>query len=116
MTVARYIWAGMFVAVAIYTSTTISSHGVDFFSPFFGALGTGDWQGQFNADFLTMLTLSAWWTGWRNAWSVSGLVLATLAFLLGAPFLCLYLIYLSSRSGATPATVLLGARQQGNPL
>jgi hypothetical protein len=45
------------------------------------------WAGQFNADFMAMLVMSAIWVAWRNNFSKLGFFLAPVAFLGGAAFL-----------------------------
>lgn len=112
MTVFRVIWAVMFTAILIYTGRVISLHGMGFINPFFGAIHAGGWQGQFNADFLGMLILSACWTGWRNGWGVKGGVLALLALSFGAPFLCCYMLFLSFQSNANARQMLLGVHDK----
>jgi hypothetical protein len=77
---------------------------------FFGDIAAGHWPGQFNADFMTMLALSALWTGWRNGWSPRGWVLAVLAFLFGGAFLMAYLLILLHREKGDLRRVLLGVR------
>jgi hypothetical protein len=46
-----------------------------------------DRAGQFNADFMAMLVMSAIWVAWRNNFSKLGFLIAPLAFLGGAAFL-----------------------------
>lgn len=111
MTIIRVIWASMLAAISIYTFDVIGRHGWNFVTPFFAAVSQQDWQGQFNADFLGMLILSAIWTGWRNGWSLQGNILALMALSLGAPFLCCYFLILSLKSGATPSSILLGVNE-----
>ena len=77
---------------------------------FFGAIADGHWPGQFNADFLSMLGLSALWTGWRNGWSALGWVLALCAFFLGGGFLMGYLLVLLHRERGDMRRVLLGVQ------
>ena len=113
MNAARALWLVLLLAVGVYTAAVIRAHGLDFVTPFFGAIREGGWQGQFTADFLAMLILSAAWTGWRNRWSPRGILLALLALGFGAPFLCIYLLYLSSRPGASIQSLLLGDHEKG---
>ena len=98
------LWA----ILAGYTAVVISRHGLGLLPIFFGDIGKIGWPGQFNLDFLCFLDLSAGWTAWRNAFSVSGLLLALLAFFGGAGFLLPYLFFLTFRERGNIARVLTG--------
>jgi hypothetical protein len=99
----------MFVAVVVYTVPVASEQGLARLLPvFFGDIGTMDWPGQFNLDFLGMLMLSALWVSWRHQFTAAGLTLGVGALLLGAPFLCAYLLVTSLRVGGDVRKLLLG--------
>ena len=98
------------LTVGGYTAIVIGEHGPNLFPHFFGDMAKLGWPGQFNLDFLCMLSLSGLWVAWRNGFSRAGLVLGTLAFFLGAPFLSAYLLYLLSQARGELSTVLLGVR------
>lgn len=98
------------VGLIAYTGFVVGRDGLNLLPVFFGAIGDGHWPGQFNADFLSMLALSALWTGWRNGWSPLGWVLAVLAFFLGGAFLMAYLLVLLHREQGDLRRVLLGVR------
>ena len=84
------------LSVIGYTLPVIQSEGILILLPtFFGEMNNLNWQGQFNLDFLTFLLMSAFWTAWRNKFTLRGNLLAIGAFFLGAPYLAIYLIYLS---------------------
>ena len=59
-------------------------------------------------DFLGFLTLSAFWTAWRNQFSPAGLGRAILAFLFGMPFLATYLLVLSYQTDGNVSAMILG--------
>lgn len=99
-----------FAVIAVYTVVVIAEHGPNLFPVFFGDMALMGWPGQFNLDFMFMLAFSALWTAWRNEFSGPGLGLAILAFFLGAPFLSLYLLYLSFQTGGDPVRMLIGER------
>jgi len=61
MAAFRALLVAMLVVLAAYTAVVISNHGWDLLSVFFGDMATMAWPGQFNLDFLFMLTLSAIW-------------------------------------------------------
>lgn len=108
MTAFRLYLAALFVLLLVYTAIVIADHGWNLLPVFFGDIAKIGWPGQFNLDFLGMLTLSTLWTGWRNRWSAGGCVLALLAFGFGAPFLCAYLLVLTAREKGDMRRVLVG--------
>ena len=66
------------------------------------------WAGQFNLDFMFMLLFSAIWVMWRHHYSLSGIALGVVAFLGGAPFLCIYLLIQSFQAEGDVRVMLLG--------
>lgn len=91
-----------------YTAVVIAAHGMNLLPVFFGDIGRAAWPGQFNLDFLCLLVLSATWTAWRNAFSVTGILLSLAALFGGAGFLLPYLLFLSFRTRGDLPTLLLG--------
>ena len=87
----------IFVVILGYTSVTIANHGMDLMSIFFGDMATMAWPGQFNLDFMFMLTLSGLWVAWRHQFTPGGIALGLLAVFGGAMFLSTYLLILTSR-------------------
>lgn len=110
MTGFRLYLIAAWTALIAFTAFVIGRDGLNLLPVFFGAIAEGHWPGQFNADFLSMLVLSALWTGWRNGWSALGWVLAVMAFLLGGGFLMAYLLILLHREQGDLRRVLLGVR------
>jgi len=108
MTNFRILLAAIFLTVSAYTLVTISNHGMDFLPIFFGDMMEMTWRGQFNLDFMGFLILSGVWTAWRNQFSPAGLLLGVVAFNFGAPFLSLYLLYLSFQTGGDIKAMMLG--------
>lgn len=113
MTALRLYLIIAWTALIAFTAFVIARDGINLLPDFFGAIGQGHWQGQFNADFLIMLSLSALWTGWRHGWSATGWALAVLAFFGGAGFLLPYLLILLHRQRGDLRGVLLGQRAKG---
>jgi hypothetical protein len=111
MALWRIVWIGIIVLVGVYTALVISVHGWGLYSVFFGDIATVAWPGQFNLDFLMLLTLSGLWVAWRHQWSVAGFVLGIGAANLGAPFLCAYLLITSLRVRGDAAALLLGEQR-----
>jgi hypothetical protein len=108
MTAFRSLLLVMLVVLAGYTAVVIANHGWDLLAVFFGDIASLTWPGQFNLDFLFMLTLSATWVAWRHRFSASGLVLGALAFFGGAMFLTIYLLVVTARTRGDVRKVLLG--------
>ena len=108
MALFRLLLLAMLAVILVYTGWVGATHGWNLIPQFFAAIARMDWQGQFNLDFLGMLTLSAIWTAWRNRFGARGLGLAALAFFFGTPFLAIYLTGLIARHRGDRVTVLLG--------
>jgi hypothetical protein len=96
MLLIRALCILIFVSLAVYTAPVQLAE-PNLFPAFFGAIAGGGWQGQFNLDFLFMLTLSGLYVGWRHRATPAGLVLGLLAFLGGAMFLSVWLFVQSFR-------------------
>lgn len=100
------------IILSAYTGKVLSTDGFTLFQVFFGDMAKLQWAGQFNLDFLFMLSLSAVWVAWRNRFSPKGLGLAVLAFFFGASFLGIYLLVLSLQPGATEKSILIGTDRE----
>ncbi len=98
------LWA----LIAGYTTIVISNHGMGLLSVFFGDMAAMGWPGQFNLDFMSLLTLSALWVAWRHHFSTAGLALGALALFGGGLFLTTYLFVVSIQAGGDMKEVLLG--------
>lgn len=110
MTAFRALLIFLWLAIVVYTAIVIVNHGPELFSVFFSDIAKMAWPGQFNLDFLSMLTLSAAWVAWRHQFSGPGLGLALLAFLGGGLFLTTYLSILIVQTQGNMTEVLLGGR------
>jgi hypothetical protein len=108
MLIFRLLLITIFVMLVGFTALVIARHGLDFLPIFFGDIAAVGWPGQFNADFMSLLTLSAVWTAWRGQFSVTALALAFLAFNLGGVFLSLYLLWLSWHHKGDVKAIMLG--------
>ncbi len=108
MTAFRVLLAVGWVALVGYTVGVIERHGMGLVPIYFGDIARGGWPGQFNADFLCFLVLSALWTAWRERFSPAGLALGLVALVGGAGFLLPYLFVLSVRVRGDVAALLLG--------
>ena len=110
MTLFRIGLGLMLAVLATYTARVIAGSGFDLLTVFFGDMGRMAWPGQFNLDFMFMLSLSATWEAWRHRFSPAGLGLAVLAFFLGSSFLAAYLIVLSFQTRGRVVEMLVGDR------
>ena len=109
MTVFRAWLITVFVAISAYTVPVLLNDGIMALLPtFFGDMMKLGWPGQFNLDFMMMLSLSAIWVSWRHQFSVSGLLLGLLAFFGGALFLSIYLFIASLAANGDAKVLLLG--------
>jgi hypothetical protein len=100
----------MLAVLTLYTGIVIQGSGWILFQVFLADMGKMAWPGQFNLDFMFMLSLSALWVAWRHRFSPAGLGLAVLAFFLGSSFLGVYLIVLSLRVRGGVSEILIGDR------
>ena len=107
MTAFRAWLVSILLVVGVYTGVVIRDYGLNLFPYFFGDMAKLGWPGQFNLDFMFMLSLSALWVAWRNSFSGAGIALAIAAFNLGAPFLAAYLLWLLSRTKGDLRAALL---------
>ena len=104
----------MFVVIVGYTLVVASNHGMNLLPVFFGDMAAMQWPGQFNLDFMCMLTLSGLWVAWRHGFGGAGLALGLVALFGGALFLSAYLLVESYRCGGDVEKLLLGRRRAGS--
>jgi len=111
VTAFRVLLIAIFAIVLGYTGVVIANHGMGLINIFFGDMAAMGWPGQFNLDFLFMLTLSAIWVAWRHQFSIAGLLLGLLAFFGGSLFLSTYLLVLSWLTRGDLKQILVGTRR-----
>lgn len=114
MTVFRLFLLFVLVVLAGYTAVVIQNHGWNLLAVFFGDMGQMGWPGQFNLDFMFMLSLSAIWVSWRHQFSGGGLLLGLLAFTGGSMFLGIYLLVLAAQTRGDVRELLLGKARATN--
>lgn len=115
MTLFRIYLAAWIVGITAYTSVTIANHGLDLLPVFFGDIAKMAWPGQFNLDFFSFLCLGGLWLAWRHHFNLVGIAFGFFIFAGGMPFLSVYLLFHSYRSGGNVKKLLLGearARQE----
>ena len=110
MTLFRIALGLMLAVLTTYTGLVIQGAGWNLLPVFFADMAKGGWPGQFDLDFMFMLSLSALWVAWRNRFSPAGLGLAVVAFFGGSLFLGVYLMVLSLRVRGGVAEILIGDR------
>ncbi len=110
MTAFRVLLIAMLAILVGYTGVVIANHGMGLINIFFGDMAAMGWAGQFNLDFMFMLTLSALWVAWRHQFSIAGLLLGLLAFFGGSLFLSTYLLVLSWLTRGDLRQMLVGTR------
>ncbi|MDG1825398.1 MAG: hypothetical protein P8H62_03930 [Henriciella sp.] len=109
MTLFRLFLVGFLIVLTVYTAIVGFNYGWNLVPVFFAEIAAMTWQGQFNLDFMGFLLLSAIWTAWRNAFSVSGFGLSLLAATGGMMFLTIYLLFLSFQTKGDIREIMLGS-------
>jgi hypothetical protein len=108
VTAFRVLLIAVFAILVGYTGVVITNHGMGLINIFFADMAAMGWPGQFNLDFMFMLTLSALWVAWRHQFSIAGLLLGLLALFGGSLFLSTYLLALSWLTRGDLKTMLVG--------
>jgi hypothetical protein len=104
----RILCLALFTSILGYTTIVVIQHGFGLLGVFFGDIAVMGWPGQFNVDFMSLLTLSALWLAWRHHFSPLGIVLGMLGFFGGGLFLSAYLFLASFSAGGDMKVLLLG--------
>lgn len=102
-----YLWL-VIVMLGGYTAIVGMRHGWNLLPIFFADIAAMTWEGQFNCDFTSFLSLSALWLAWRHRFSPGGLILGLLGFFGGMMVLAPYLLYASGQARGDVKAVLLG--------
>lgn len=102
-----YLWV-MLACVVVYTVVVGLQHGWNLLPLFFADIAAMTWNGQFNVDFLSFLSLAALWVAWRHRFSAGGIALGLAALFGGMTFLAPYLLWASSRAGGNAVVLLAG--------
>ena len=106
----RIYLAAIWLVIFVYTAVVIANHGTDLFPVFFGDIARLGWPGQFNLDFMFLLSLSALWVAWRHQFSAGGLSWAALTALGGAAVLSIYLLVVSLQVKGDVRALVMGMR------
>ena len=108
MAAFRIFLVAIFLIIAGYTGVVVSNYGMGLLPIFFGDMAKVEWPGQFNLDFMCMLSLSGLWISWRHKFSGIGIILGIIAFFGGALFLSAYLFVESLRVRGDMKALMLG--------
>jgi len=95
-------------SVVGYTGIVGVNHGWNLFPVFFGDIADMTWPGQFNLDFVCLLTFSGLWLAWRHHFTLGGLALGLLGTFGGTMFLAPYLLIVSFRANGDMKEILMG--------
>lgn len=98
------------VIVLTYTGLSIKSEGWTLFTIFMGNISSLNWNGQFNLDFSCYLILSGLWIMWRNRFSISSILFAVIAMIIGIIVFAPYVLYLLTKEKGDLQKVLVGDR------
>lgn len=98
------------IALLVYTAFAIKNEGWTLFSILINNITSLNWNGQFNLDFSCYLTLSGIWIMWRNKFSISSIIFAVIAMIIGIMAFAPYLLYLLTKEKGDLKKILLGDR------
>lgn len=99
------------LALLVYTAFAIKNEGWTLFHIFTNNVTALNWNGQFNLDFSCYLTLSGIWIMWRSKFSVSSIILAAIAMIIGIIVFAPYLLYLLIKEKGNVYKILLGEQK-----
>jgi len=98
------------MALLVYTVYTFKNEGWSLFQVITESFSSFNWQGQFNLDFSSYLTLSGLWIIWRNQFSLSSIIFAIIAMMIGIMIFAPYLLFLLTIEKGDLKKVLVGNR------
>ncbi len=98
----------LFACLFSYTVVVAANHGFGLLEVFFSDIAAMGWPGQFNVDFMSLLTLSALWLAWRYHFTPLGIALGVLGFFGGGLVLTAYLLFASLNTKGDMKELLLG--------
>lgn len=98
------------ISVLIYSISAFQNEGANLFGIFISNIQSFNWNGQFNVDFSSYLTLSGLWIMWRNKFSASSIAVAIVAMIIGIIIFAPYLLFLLTKEKGDLKKVLIGER------
>lgn len=96
------------LVLVVYTYFTINNQGWTLYNIAINNIAAFNWNGQFILDFSCYLTLSGIWIMWRNKFSISSIIMAIIAMIIGIMAFAPYLLYLLTKEKGNLKKVLLG--------
>ncbi len=98
------------ILVLGYTVFAFKNEGANLLGIFLTNIQSFNWNGQFNLDFSSYLTLSGLWIMWRNKFNSFSIVLGVFAAVAGIIVFAPYLFYLLTKEKGDLKSVLIGNR------
>jgi hypothetical protein len=96
------------LGIVVYSMFSFINEGPNLFAVFFDNLKSLNWNGQFNLDFMSYLTISGIWIMWREKFSLTSIITGISAMILGILFFAPYLIFLFYKENTSIKKVLIG--------
>lgn len=96
------------LTLLVYTGFSIKNEGWALFNILTTNVTSLNWNGQFNLDFSCYLTLSGIWIMWRNKYSISSIIFAVIAMIIGIIAFAPYLLYLLTTEKGNLKKLLVG--------
>ena len=106
----KILLALMAISVSVYTIFAFQNEGGNLFQIFISNLAALNWNGQFSLDFSCYLILSGIWIMWRNRFSVSSIVFAMFATIIGITLFAPYLLFLLYKEKGDIKKLIIGNR------
>ncbi len=98
------------IVLVVYTVYVAQTKGWDLLTVFTQNITNLDWNGQFNLDFSSYLTLSALWIIWRNQYTLKSIFIGLACMIIGIMLFAPYLLYLITIEKGDLKRVLIGNR------
>lgn len=98
------------IALVAYTVYVSQTKGWELLTIFTQNITSLDWNGQFNLDFSSYLTLSALWIVWRNQYTLKSILIGLACMIIGIMLFAPYLLYLITIEKGDLKRVLIGNR------
>ena len=106
----KVLLASMAISVSVYTIFAFQNEGGNLFQIFISNLASLKWNGQFSLDFSCYLLLSGIWIMWRNKFSVSSIIFAIFAMIIGIILFAPYLLFLLYKEKGDLKKLIIGDR------
>jgi hypothetical protein len=106
----KFLLVTQAIVVLVYTVIAFQKEGANLFQVFLGNIKSLGWNGQFNLDFSSYLTLSGLWLAWRDRFTPTSILLGFVAAIIGIIIFAPYLLYLLLKENGDLKRVLVGER------